>query len=139
MSKCPHCGQPMPNQYNIICNDDARCVLHDGQVAGPLTAYEYAVAQYLVRHYGQHCNAERLGDWVYQLEPEPPENIGGALSCIVQRLRRKLAPIGLRITSLHRSGAGWKISRAPDSYQTAKTETVAQPTEEPAHDARVLG
>lgn len=116
MTKCAHCGQEMPKPHGIILNDEAHIVLYDGKVTDPLTNYEYELVKYLVRYFGQHCTAERLADWVYQLETDPPEKLHAAVRSIVKRVRRKLAPVGLRLTAVHRSGAGWKISRVPDTY-----------------------
>jgi len=112
--RCDHCGQPLPNPHGIILNDDARCVLYDGQVSDPLTRLEYELAQTLVRRFGRFCNAEMLCEQIYPIDADAPLTLNNSIASHISRMRPKLAPLGLAIIGARGSDLGWKIIKSSD-------------------------
>lgn len=139
MSKsCPHCGQTIPDAHGIICNDDSGIVMYDGKVSDPLTRAEYELASYLVKRFDKYCTYNQLVDWLYQLNPDPPDSALIITRTHISRARAKLRPIGLDIPTGY-GGRGVKICIAAMSPHDL-AGTLRQTTdEEQPHVARVLG
>jgi len=64
----------------------------DGQ-AVELTAFEFRVLEYLLRHRSRIVSRQELGDYLY---PEDEERDSNVLEVLIGRLRRKLDPEGTR-------------------------------------------
>lgn len=121
MKRCPSCGQAVPNQYLVVCNDDSRCIMYDGRVSDRLAGLEYEAVKYLVQHFGKFRTANAIGDWLYQLNLEPPDDIRNCISSYLSRARKKLRPLGLAIDSVQGSNLGWRICREQDrTSQTSR-------------------
>ena len=56
-----------------------------------LTAYEYQLLEYLVRHAGQVVSKQVLADWLYPHDEDRDSNV---IEVLLGRLRRKLDPDG---------------------------------------------
>ena len=88
-------------RYGTLTIDRARHVILNGDVEVTLTAKEFLLLDYFVRHRGRVLSRERLlaDVWGY--------NYGGGTRTVdvhVRRLRKKLPPLGDALTTVHQFG-----------------------------------
>ena len=95
-----------------------------------LTAYEYRILEYLMRHHQQVVAKERLME---QLYPDDEERDANVIEVLVGRLRRKLEACGAADrygASRCRRAQSWPALRLPpriDTVRAARAPTEALP------------
>ena len=101
-------GNHLLQRAGLTLDIKAQRISHDGQPL-TLTAYEYRLLEYLMRHSGETVTKGRLADWLYPHEQDRDSNV---IEVLMARLRRKLGERGLQPIETVR-GQGYRLDSPP--------------------------
>jgi two-component system, OmpR family, copper resistance phosphate regulon response regulator CusR len=103
-------GQPLlPERINVgtLTIDTRRRQVHVRKREVPLTAKEYALLEYLVRHAGNVVSRADIAEHVWDVHYDPLSNV---IDVYIQRLRRKLDVPGAESIIRTRRGEGYQLA-----------------------------
>lgn len=96
MKLCECCGQAVPEYGGIVADDDRGEIRFNGMAACGFTPREYGVFRLLLDKRGRVASKDVILDRLYQLDVDDPPEIK-IIDVFVCKLRKKLAPLGLKI------------------------------------------
>lgn len=101
---------------NITLKLETQQVIKDGEIIG-VTAYEYRMLEYLIRHSSEAVSKTRLSDYLYPHDDDRDSNV---IEVLIGRLRKKLDPDGklLPIETLRNRGYRFTLC---DNHAAATT------------------
>ncbi|WP_299941192.1 winged helix-turn-helix domain-containing protein [uncultured Nitratireductor sp.] len=113
---CPVCGSSV-TEIPVTILPERGMVVANGRFAN-LTGHEMLILQRLAEVFPRVLSKEAALEWMYQFNPDEEPEIK-IIDVYVCKVRKKLAPIGVRIDTLWGKGYALAISSKPQIVSEA--------------------